>query len=229
MPHHEALDRGAAVATVLVLHLVVLAWLATRPTTPFPASAADAALQVVFVERTPALPLPPPAPTPARLPDASPAPPAPAPAPPPMAVASPSRPPTPTPRPAVEADATVVAPDAHATGPVRPTWQPGPPAAPGARGAPGAPPASPRFVRDPLGAPPVDLVSVPPPVRLRLPPPPSLQRTVGKVAAFLAPAGYEANPCPRIGRNLAVLASDGSDGGRAAMGEELRRRERLCD
>ncbi len=95
---------------------------------------------------------------------------------------------------------------------------------------PTAAPAPPRYSRDPLGAPPPDLVSVPPTVRLRMQPPPSLQRTVRRVAALIAPpAGYEADPCPRIGRNLAVLSGDGSDTGRALMAEELRRRAQMCD
>ena len=49
-------------------------------------------------------------------------------------------------------------------------------------------------------------------------------------ARFLGtwPAGYTTDPCPRIGRNIGSLMTDGRPAGRRALAEELRRQQAAC-
>lgn len=44
----------------------------------------------------------------------------------------------------------------------------------------------------------------------------------------LWPEGYTTDPCPRIGRNVGDLMTDGRPAGRRALDEELRRQRAAC-
>lgn len=212
--HVETRDQHAPLLATLVLHVVAATWLMTREVAPRPVPAADTALQVVFID------------VPANVPR-------------PAALATPivvAAFPATAARPVAQAQAVATDDRRDRIGEAAPSDPTAPVVSPTTALVdtwpvrPAAPSAPQRYARDPLGAAPPDLVSVPPPVRLHMQPPPSLQRTMRRVAALITPpAGYEANPCPRVVRNLAALAGDGSDAGRALMAEEVRRWAQMCD
>lgn len=211
----------AAIGTLLVVCLLAAAgpWL-LRPDAAGPGR--QAPLRVVWVVPAPPtilspLPLPPPAS------------PSPAPAPPIAIAASPPR------MPGVQASArppALLAPREAPTAAVPGPTSPGLPdlAGPDAgdltrqahRWATQAAPIG-DFAPDPLQR------RYPPPQpaeRFRMRPPPSPAAVLERIGTLLAGADYERDPCPRIRRNLADLAT-GRDP--ALLAEELRRQRALCD
>ncbi|HVI58613.1 MAG TPA: hypothetical protein VM619_07015 [Luteimonas sp.] len=58
--------------------------------------------------------------------------------------------------------------------------------------------------------------------------PRSLQGALRKVGKLFGGAGYDTDPCARIGDNIAGLAN-GEGAERELLAEELRRKNALCD
>ena len=198
-------DRIAAASTALLLPALAIAWLLFGQPRPQLDPRSEAPLQVVWIARTP--------PAPATVAAALPRRPAtgPVPAPQSRRPDSPPAPPVPAARPA---DADAVAdgsPAARASG------------------------LTAVFIAQALAddsgrsidfeAAPLEHRRRPAPAdgRFRVRAPPSPAQRVAAVGAMLN-GGYEADPCPRIQRNLAVLAT--APGG--LRDEEVRRHQRLC-
>ncbi len=80
------------------------------------------------------------------------------------------------------------------------------------------------FRRDPLAAR-EDLVALPKADRFRMRSPVTPERVVQAVGVLFGGTGYTTDPCPRVRRNLANLAT-GTD--RAPVDEEVRRYRRFC-
>ncbi len=81
------------------------------------------------------------------------------------------------------------------------------------------------FRRDPLAAR-EDLVGVPKADRFRMRAQVTPERVLQNVGVLFGGAGYTTDPCPRVRRNLANLAT-GTD--RALVDEEVRRHRRFCE
>lgn len=94
------------------------------------------------------------------------------------------------------------------------------------RWTPSSPPSPGRsrdFVRprNPLAH---DALDAPPRLRVRMRPPPSVEMWLKK----LAPAGYEADPCPEIARAITGLAPDAAASSRALLDDALHYQAKYC-
>lgn len=193
---------GALIASVL-LHLGLLA-LATRPGNPLPARPAGDALTVVWID--------PPAPA-AATPEALP----------------PRRTDTVTP-PRATPDRRQTRVLRAAPAPTEPVPTPEPPRtglrleALVAQGASAAAGPGPDFRPDPLR--PLPARPPPPPERIRMQASMTPARVLAAVGQLLGGPGYEADPCPRVRRNLGSLVTAGASD--PALGEELHRLRTLC-
>jgi hypothetical protein len=75
--------------------------------------------------------------------------------------------------------------------------------------------------RNPLAR---DALDAPPRLRVRMRPPPSVEMWLKK----LAPAGYEADPCPEVARAIAGLAPDAAASSRALLDDVLHYQAKYC-
>lgn len=75
--------------------------------------------------------------------------------------------------------------------------------------------------RNPLAR---DELDAPPRLRVRMRPPPSVEMWLKK----LAPAGYEADPCPEVSRAIAGLAPDAAASSRALLDDVLHYQAKYC-
>ena len=192
-------DRIAAATAALLLPALAIGWLLFGQSAPQPGARGAEPLQVVWIER--ALPARMPAPRPdlhPRVLD-------------PVVPSSPQR-----------------TRSAAAPAPVDTPADPRPPVPP-------TPGLSAVFIEQALAhdsgrpidfhAAPLEHRGPPPPAdgRFRVRPPPSPAQRIAALGAVFN-AGYEADPCPRIRRNLAALSTDPGE----LRDEEVRRHQRLC-
>lgn len=195
-----ATQRLALAATVLVHAVAALLVLASRGA-PGPEPAADP-LQLVWIEPAPAAPIAD----------------APAPAEAPVHTRATSRPPPPrAPDPAVAATDDPDSPPPEPSRSLSAVFV-------GQGKALARSQDAVDFTRNPL----VDRATgiEAPAERIRMREPMSAARVVAGVGQLFGGPGYETSPCPRIRRNIAAL---GPGGDRAAVQEEVRRRQQHCE
>ncbi|NZA27824.1 hypothetical protein H0E84_15710 [Luteimonas sp. SJ-92] len=195
MRKDPANDRSLSAILVVGVHLALGWWLLTQAP-PEPRRAAETALRIHWI-------VPPPAPAPEPEPPPTPADTA--------RIAPPSRTMTVVePPPAQRPDADDAAmPSAHALLEQGRRWA-------------GSQAGDHDFRRDPLrpAAPQARA-----PERFRMTPPPSPAQVLESIGQMVNGPGYEADPCPRVRRNLAGLAPGGDS---ELLQEEIRRLRRLC-
>lgn len=201
MRNDHASDRSVAAIAVVGVHLALGWWLFAQAP-PAPRRAPETGLRIHWIEPAPPTAVPEPEPRAEREPE-SPAPAATAPAAPPARAMTVVELPPP---PRAEAAA---APAAHALLEQGRDWA-------------GAQAGTHDFRRDPLrpAGPPARA-----PERFRMTPPPSPAQVLESIGQMVNGPGYEADPCPRVRRNLAGLAPGGDS---ALVQEEIRRLRRLC-